>query len=142
MTAIEDDLLHQAVKDGDLDLVRSAILQRADPNCAKDDRCAIHWACAQNGSLGIVELLLESEAYVDTEETSTSLLTVDQRQPIHLAARRHDLELIMMLTRADADCGTTDTLGRNALHWACEASLRCPLARAKALVTALVENGG
>ncbi len=97
-----DEFLREAVAEGDVELMREAIAQGADPNVAvyDDGHPPLFWA-AFSGRVEAVKLLLAAGATVaserDADETS-----------LHTAVENNDLPIVELLLNAD---------GRVALNW-------------------------
>ena len=98
-----DEFLREAVAEGDVALMREALVQGADPNIVvydHDDSTPLFWA-AFGGRIDAVKLLLEAGATVASEcgaeETS-----------LHTAVENNDLSIVEILLNAD---------GKVALNW-------------------------
>ena len=102
-----NEFLREAVTEKDLDLVRQALGQGADPNCfdASDSVCAgttpLYWAVT-GGSVEIVRCLLEAGAQVAAEEAQ------DKSSSLHAAVEDMNLPMINLLLEYD---------GSVALNW-------------------------
>eukprot|EP00656_Telonema_subtile_P042813 TRINITY_DN4871_c0_g1_i3.p1 TRINITY_DN4871_c0_g1~~TRINITY_DN4871_c0_g1_i3.p1 ORF type:complete len:346 (+),score=84.25 TRINITY_DN4871_c0_g1_i3:226-1263(+) len=90
--------------------------------------------------MGMVQLLLRCEAFVDVEESRTTDITVDLRQPIHLAAQQLHLPLVQLLLETDADSSCVDHFGRTVLHWVCESDAKHTASQVKSLTDCLVAH--
>lgn len=69
--------------------------------------------CIEKGATEIVQLLIKRGC-------SLSLKSPRGEYPLHLAVRRYDANLVQILLSNRADVTSIDSLGRTALHLACE----------------------
>ncbi len=102
-----NEFLHEAVAEKDIDLVRQALAQGADPNCAEDEwqsvfagTTELYWAVF-GGNVEIVRLLLDAGARVANEERS-------EHVSLHAAVEDHNLPMVNHLLEYD---------GAVALNW-------------------------
>jgi ankyrin repeat protein len=100
--------LTDAVKNGDVNAVKTLIANKADVNAASADTSTpLHWA-AHSGNLEIADLLLKAGANVNAE-------TRYKITPLSLAAENGDPAMIEKLIAAGADANSTSEEGETAL---------------------------
>ena len=117
-----------AAQQGNLETVRTLLLQGADPNAAQaDGLTALHWA-ALNDELGMALVLLYAGA------TVSPVTRVGGYNPLHLASRSGHGKVVRALLEAGADANAYTTTGVTALHFAAEAD-------AAEAIRALSEHG-
>ena len=113
-TADDESPLMMAALKGHLELVRKLIARDADIN--KTGWTALHYA-ATNGHLAIIELLLESHAYIDAESPNGTT-------PLMMAAHYGSPAAVKLLLEAGADPGLKNQLGLSAIDFAHRANRR------------------
>jgi len=133
-SAAEKDLF-QALREGDLPLLKTALAEHADVNCATPT----------NGLPPLLELLRSATAPLESaqRECVACLLAhgakvdpadSDRRTPVIHATRLGDRETLRLLVEAKADVRVRDRFHKTALFYAVEADRR-------ELVLYLVQNG-
>ncbi len=107
--------LHQAVANGELEVVTSLIANGADVNATDKNYQEITalFVAVENGNLEIAEMLLNAGAKINVvdENKRTPLLALDYNSTP---------ELIRLLVRHGADLSAVDDSGNNILHMAAE----------------------
>ena len=112
----EDGPLLDAIKQGDVAVVRSLLQEGADPNAAQGDGLSALHLAAQDGRLDIAELLLSAGAEVDAKTK------IGDYTPLHVAAGAARLSVVQALLAAGANPGAvTTTTGVTPLHLAAKA---------------------
>lgn len=120
-----------AAEAGHENAMRALLDNGVDPNDCVLGETLLHCA-AKEGHAGMVQLLLERGALIDTETTSNGT-------PLHVAIVRQRVEVIELLLKSGADVNVTDSEGRTALHLELQCSGNRPqLIR---LVNLLLEKG-
>ena len=122
-------LLVSAVRDGDVEAVRSLLRQGADANAAEGDGLStLHWA-ARSGEPEIAKILLDAGATVDAR-TRNGAYT-----PVHEASKAGNALVARVLLEAGADpAARTTTGGATPLHFAA-------ISGSAAAVEVLLESG-
>jgi ankyrin repeat protein len=109
---IEDDTLHSAVVEQDLDLVRTLLSLGADTNVRDDNmETVIHVAAAMCVDFSLLHLLLDAGAEIDAQRH-------DGKTALHIATERNADVVVGELCRYGADVNLQDSLGETALHCA------------------------
>ena len=112
---LPDPLLVDAVRQGDVDEVRSLLNDGADPNEAQGDGLTALHVAAQEGHVEIVRLLLDAGATVDAKSR------IGDYTPLHLANQGAHTSVARALVEAGADVSApTSTSGVTALHLAAQ----------------------
>ncbi len=126
---ITDDSLLDAVRQGDLDTIRSLVQSGADVNAAEGDgMTALHWAAEGNHAQG-AQILIYAGARLDARTR------IGDFTPLLVASRVGNAEVLEVLLEAGADPHVrTSTGDMTALHFAAQAG------NARA-VTLLLEHG-
>ena len=105
--------LHKAVRDGNIEDVKTLILNGAEINSMDvSNRTPLGWAVFKNHIL-IAKLLLQNGADVNMGHGGTIFNT-----PLHVAAGFGCLEMVEMLIRKGAEIEAKDYLARTPLHLA------------------------
>jgi len=122
-------LLVSAVRDGDVEAVRSLLRQGADANAAEGDGFStLHWA-AKSGAPEIAKVLLDAGATVDVK-TRNGAYT-----PLHEASKAGNASVARVLLEAGADSVARTTTGDvTPLHFAA-------ISGSAAAVEVLLESG-
>lgn len=113
--------LYQAVKQGDLALVKQYLAAGDDPNDVTDVfgswESPLFEAVKQNNEIAketrleIARLLISYKANVNFQDDGTSRWT-----PLHLAASLHDVEFVELLLRSGARVDLRNDFGNTALY--------------------------
>ena len=107
--------LHKAVRDGNIEDVKTLILNGAEINSMDiSNNTPLDWAVFKNQIL-IAKLLLQNGADVNIIKDDTIFDT-----PLHVASGFGCLEMVEMLIRKGADIEAKDFLARTPLHLANE----------------------
>ncbi len=119
-----DQQLLQAVREGNLPLLKAAVSSGANANCPGTNGLPPLLDLLRTSSAPLnperrqcVACLLEHGAYVDPMDT-------DRRTPLILAARLGDLETIRLLVEAEAYVMARDRFHMSALFYAVDANRR------------------
>lgn len=103
--------LFDAVREGDIDRVRSFISKGTNVNIKNNVSCTpLHYA-AEYGHLVVTELLIASSADVNAQ-------TMNYLTPLHMAARRGHYNVVDLLIEKGADIKAKTKKGRTALDYA------------------------
>ena len=129
LRASDAPLLVSAVRDGDVEAVRSLLRQGADANAAEGDGLStLHWA-ARRGEPEIAKILLDAGATVDVR-TRNGAYT-----PLHEASKAGNALVARVLLEAGADPAARTTTGdATPLHFAA-------ISGSAAAVEVLLESG-
>ncbi|WP_264705088.1 ankyrin repeat domain-containing protein [Wolbachia endosymbiont (group A) of Gymnosoma rotundatum] len=137
--------LLEAVKNGEIDKVRSLISEGAKVNVKdQDKKTPLHWA-VENGHKEVVEVLLNNGANVNAEDTDGKTpydLATDEEIKTLLqntaklleAAEKDNIEEVTRLISEGANVHAQDGFGNAPLHWAAEKGH-------KGVVEVLLNNG-
>jgi serine protease inhibitor len=109
-----EEALFTAVREGNIQRVRSLITKGADVNVKNNVYCTpLHYA-AEYGHLIVAELLIANGADVNAK-------TINDVTPLHMAARRGYYNVVDLLIEKGADIDTTTKKGQTPLDYATDA---------------------
>ena len=114
-------ILNSACKQGDLQLVKSAVEQYGSIAHYKDTRnnTALHAACA-SGSIELVRYLIENQ------HCDQNILNTNGELPLHIACAHQSLDLIKLVSNCNVNARTNSKYGSGGntpLHIACETNI-------------------
>ena len=109
----ENTQLHEAVEDGELELVRFLIDAGADVNALDKWLDTPLIIAAEEGDLEIVQILVDAGADVNVQDRWLDT-------PLHIATEEGDLEIVQILVDAGADVNVQDRWGDTPLQIAME----------------------
>ena len=114
-------ILNSACKQGDLQLVKSAVKQYGSIAHYKDTKSntALHAACA-SGNIDLVKYLIEKQ------QCDQNILNTNGELPLHIACAHQSLDLIKLVSNCDVNTRTKSKYrsgGNTPLHIACETNI-------------------